>query len=178
MKTLTPIILIAASLGLFYLFVNPQYKELKVARARAVAYDTAITTAQTVVAKQNELVARKDSFDPTDIDRLNTLLPDKIDNIRLIIYINDIARTRGLTITDIKVAGDSGTKTTNSSDTKLYGNVVTTFSVTSSYDQFQKLMADYEKSLRLLDVSQVSIKPTDDGTPYTFSVSFKTYWLK
>lgn len=180
MKTLTPVALIIAAIGLFYLYTNPQYQEIKTLRVKADAYDNAIIEAQSVVAKRNELVAKKQSFDQNDISKLSTMIPDSIDNIRLIIDVNDVARKHNAALKDIHVAGDSSiVSKEKSNDTKAYGIVTISFSTSATYEDFQKLLADYEKSLRLLDVAQVSVKqPEKGGSQYGFGVSLKTYWLK
>jgi Tfp pilus assembly protein PilO len=62
-------------------------------------------------------------------------------------------------------------------DNSKYGTVGISFSVTASYDNFQNFLTDLEKSLRLVEITDLSVNGNNTGL-YDFSVGLKTYWLK
>lgn len=179
MKILTPFILLLASVGLFLLVIKPHYTSIGVIRDESKQYDDAITRAKAVTAKRDELVARRDSFSPEDVARLNTLLPANVDNVRLAIDIDNLASHYGTTIKSIKFSSqDTASAGAIGPDTKPYGTVGMSFMITLTYDQFRNFLADLEQSLRILDITSVSFKPSDTSPLYDFSVSLSTYWLK
>jgi Tfp pilus assembly protein PilO len=124
------------------------------------------------------LVQKRGEIDPENLVKLEKLLPDNIDNIKLIIDMNRIAQKHTLSLKNIRL--DSGVKIDSEKigkDNKKYGTVGLSFSVNSSYDNFQNFLNDLEKSLRLVDITDLSVTSNDTGL-YDFSVSLKTYWLK
>ena len=62
-------------------------------------------------------------------------------------------------------------------DTSKYGTVGISFSVSATYEKFQDFLADLEKSLRLVEITDLSVSGNNTGL-YDFSVGLKTYWLK
>ena len=62
-------------------------------------------------------------------------------------------------------------------NSKKYGTISLTFSVTSSYESFLAFLADIESSQRLVDVSSLAFSAGVDNN-YTFNVTIQTYWLK
>jgi Tfp pilus assembly protein PilO len=171
MKILTPIALILASVGLFYLVIMPQYHDLSDTRSKIQQYSDAISRAQEVVSKRDKLLAQKNSFSPDDIRRLQKMLPDKVDPIRFVIDVNNIAASYGTKITDIKIGTEIGSKTN-------YDDTTMSFTAPMSYDQVQKFLADVERSLQLVDVSGLGFKSEDKSSIYTYSFTLKTYSLK
>ena len=57
------------------------------------------------------------------------------------------------------------------------GSVTLGFSVTTRYQTFKDFLHSLENSLRLADVTNISIKNTS-GDFYDFDVTIKTYWLR
>jgi hypothetical protein len=181
MKLATPILMIAAAIGLFFLFVNPKFAEVKALQAQGVEYDSAIQRATATVAKKDQLLTKYNSFKPEDITRLRTFLPDTIDTIQLIIDVNAIANTRQSKIESIKVTADAPGKAAigGVADTRKHGTAVMDFKVSMTYETFQLFLKDLEQSLRLIDVGSVGFSPnTEGGNVYDYSVSLKTYYLK
>jgi Tfp pilus assembly protein PilO len=174
MKLLTPLALLVASIGLFFTFISPQYKLVTDVRAQTQDFDDAIVRAKQVVAKRQQLLAQKNSFNPDDLKRLIKLLPDSIDTIQLIIDTNKIANAYGTNIEGIKVTEETS-KTTTASPV---GSSLMVFNVKMTYEQFQKFLQDFERSLRLIDIAGISFVPSEDGSLYTYTVSLRTYWLK
>ena len=91
---------------------------------------------------------------------------------------NQIAQNHTLTLKNIKLdtAVGSDSSKLGQANTK-YGTVGLSFSVSSSYDNFQNFLTDLEKSQRLVDITSLSVAGNDTGI-YDFSVGIRTYWLK
>jgi Tfp pilus assembly protein PilO len=188
MNIITPIILIIISLATFFGFIDPNYRgenlsngnrSIKSLQAEDAEYQIALNNTNEIRKKREALVQKRGEIDPEDLQKLEKLLPDNIDNIKLVIDMNRIAQNHTLTLKNIKlettVKTDSKEKI--GQDNKKYGTVGLSFSVSSSYDNFQNFLNDLEKSLRLVDITDLSVTGTDSGV-YDFSVSLKTYWLK
>ena len=182
MKFLTPIIFIIAGLGIFFGYIDPMYQNtIKPLQSQIAQYNSVLASAQALLAKRDALNAKYTSIDPNDIAKLEKMLPDTIDNIRLVIDLNGIAQRYGMSISNLNLSGANATSasqpTTISSNGQLYGSVTIGFSVTTTYDTFLSFLKDLEQSLRILDVTQISFSSTPSGL-YTYTLTIKTYWLK
>ncbi|MFA7252767.1 MAG: type 4a pilus biogenesis protein PilO [Candidatus Paceibacterota bacterium] len=187
MNFITPIILIIISIAAFFGYVDPTYRgvdpsgvkrSIQDLRLEDGEYQKALNDTQEIRAKRDSLQATSNNFDPDALLKLESLLPDNIDNIKLVMDMNHIADIHNLVLKNIKL--DTAAKADPNklgADNKPYGTVGLSFSVTASYDNFQNFLTDLEKSLRLVDVVDLSVSGNDTGF-YEFSVGLRTYWLK
>lgn len=201
-----PIILIGISVAVFFMFSNPFYKDIGQLRAKADSYNEALDNSKALENERDKLTAKDNSINPDDKIRLQKLLPENIDNIRLILEIEQIALPYGMVLKDIKYSGNetkkdaSNTGTTPavvqggaaaSASSKDYGVWDLEFSTVGSYDNFLNFTRDLEKNLRIVDVSSIqfssdtssgvggssgSANPSSESYKYSFKI--KTYWLK
>jgi Tfp pilus assembly protein PilO len=176
-----PIILLAASLGLFIFYINPTYQEIKGLAVQSASYDEALTKSQQLRSLRDQLLATRASFSEDDVNKLGRMLPDNVDNIRLIIDINNIASRHSLTLSGISVGDTSSSASQQSAlavapSGSAIGSVEVGFSVTTDYDTFLSFLADLEHSLRIVDVDQLSVT-TGTGDLNQYALQIKTYWL-
>jgi Tfp pilus assembly protein PilO len=181
MRFLFPIILIIAAIGLFVGFTNPTYQGLKGAQAKVAAYNDALDKSQELKGLRDKLVSARNAFSPQDEQKLTRLLPDQVDNIRLIIDINNIAARHGLAISNVALGEVSQSSAAATSiavgpSSDPVGSVSLGFSVTASYDDFLAFLQDIEHSLRILDIQKLDFTGGQDGK-YTFDFTIRTYWL-
>ena len=175
MNLITTLVLLGLSIGSFFMYTNPTYKKIEALRAEAAQYSAALDKAKIAEAKKEELISKYNTFSTDDLENLSKLLPDTVDNIRLLLDINQVASTYGTSITNIQV--DSNQQNASANDPQPYGSLLVKFSITMSYEDFQKFLRDIERNLRITDINTLSFVSTDTGL-YTYDVSIKTYWLK
>ena len=181
MRLFLPIILIAAAIGLFALYTNGSYQNIKALQAQVGAYDDALNKAQELKGVRDQLISKRNTFSTEDVQKLSEVLPDNVDNIRFIIDINNIASRHGLTLNNVSVGSVSDSKTArnalsvgNSGDP--VGSASVSFSVNATYDDFLAFLQDLEHSLRVVDVQSLDFKPAQ-GSIYGVSFTIRTYWL-
>lgn len=180
MKFLTPIILILASLGLFFWAIDPQFQAIGVKRTELAQYTEALGKSKRLRDIRDTLDTKYKSISDTDLDRINKALPDSVDNVRLILDIDSIAGRHGMKIQNIKLSDTPAAAPQTASvlaNTSKYGTMSLGFSVDSSYDNFINFLNDLEHSLRIVDITSLSVKPEKTGV-YGFDISLNTYWLK
>jgi Tfp pilus assembly protein PilO len=181
MRFLFPIILIIAAIGLFVVYTNPTYQGLKGAQAKVGAYNDALDKAKELRALREKLASARNAFSPQDEQKLARLLPDQVDNIRLIIDINSIAARRGLVISNVALGEVSKSSAAAASiavgpSSDPVGSVSLGFSVTAGYEEFLAFLQDLEHSLRILDIEKLAFTGAEGGK-YTFNFALRTYWL-
>lgn len=191
-KNLTPIILIILAIGIYFTFTRVKFDEIKSIRAVNQVYVQALENSEKLIKVRDEVVGNYNKLDIADRENLEKIIPDNIDNVRLIIDTNSVAARHGIILkniktitTDDKASTNSNTPTppasqNNSAVTPVVGSYNTMtlkFTVASSYDAFKAFMTDLESSLRIMEVSKIILK-VGESSIYTHDVEIKTYWLK
>lgn len=179
MNLITYIIMITAAVASFFLYTNPHYKSVQGLKAQAAQYEDALDKAKEAEQIKVDLAAKRESFSQEDVELLHKMLPDTVDNIRLLLDINQIAAGYGSGIAGIHVdSGSSNQQANPTQDQKAdLGAVTIGFNVTMSYTSFLAFLKDLEQSLRITDLTVLNFSSTDTGQ-YSFGVSLKTYWLQ
>src|SRR3989344_2581322 len=102
MRFLMPLILIAISVSLFLMFSNPLYKEISALRMQVESYDKALANSKALESERDKLTAKFNSINREDLNKIQKLLPENIDNIRLILEIEQIAAPYGMVLKDVR----------------------------------------------------------------------------
>ncbi|PIQ68230.1 MAG: hypothetical protein COV91_05225 [Candidatus Taylorbacteria bacterium CG11_big_fil_rev_8_21_14_0_20_46_11] len=195
MNNLTATILIVASVGLFFGYINPTYgrvtgsttltdKSIKELQTTKEEYISALAKAKEVEDARQGLLTVYKSIPPEDLDNLLKLLPDHIDSVRLIIDINNIGSQYGLALQNVALAEQTtGSKVKVASSaigprTTNYSSVVLRFAVSGSYSNFRAFLLDLERSLRLIDIDTLSFTSKGEADSYDFSLTVSTYRLE
>jgi hypothetical protein len=177
---LLPAVLLAVAIGLFAAFTNPTYQAAKALAAQSSAYEQALQTAHDLKSQRDQLLAKRDTFSQDDTQKLQRLLPDNVDNIRLIIDVNNIASRHQLTLKNVALGSVGGDQQRTAASVGAAGSPIGTvelgFTVTAGFDNFSAFMLDLEHSLRLVDIEKMSFKDAV-GDSADYSVTIRTYWL-
>lgn len=180
-RFILPLILVAASIGLFVLYINPTYQGadgIKSLQAQVVSYNDALDKSQELKKVRDDLLSRYNTFTSDDTTKLNEVLPDNVDNIRLVIDINNIASRHNLAVKNLSTgdAQSSANTAAVGASSNPIGSVDLGFTVSADYDTFLAFLADLEHSLRLMDVETISFNTSETGINDN-NISIRTYWL-
>ena len=182
-RALVPIFLIIVSIAGFFMWINPHYANVQALNAELKQSQDALAQAQQLDTVKNSLMAKKDSFNADDLDKLQKMLPDNVDNIRLFLDLQGVASHYNTSITDI-AAGDTGQQKASTSaqpigpSDKQYNQMALSFSIAISYEDLILFLKDLEKSLRIVEIKSISFA-ADNANPdhYKVSVSINASWL-
>jgi Tfp pilus assembly protein PilO len=196
MKNLLPFILIIIAIIGFFMFVDPRYKEVKELQLEIEQNNKTLDLARELREKRDALRERYNQISNEERFELKKLLPDTVDNVRLIIDINNIAERYGIVIQDISV---SATEESNDDvriissefegiidsaeieypDTSKIGVISFSFSTQAQYDVFLDFLKDLEEALRIVDIRSIDIvRGTEEDVFYEYRINLDTYWLK
>jgi hypothetical protein len=188
-RNATPIILLILAIGIYFTFTKGKIEEIKVIKNVNAGYQEAIDNSEKLIKKRDEIVANYNQISDNDKERLEKMVPDNIDNVRLTLDVKSIGLGRGLILKNVKTnapnintsiskANTINDKTTEQIETNAdYNTVVLSFDVSTTYQNFIDLLKDLETSLRIMKVSKITVKATDSGV-YDYGVELKTYWIK
>ena len=187
MKSFFALLFITASITVFFVMVKPKYENLQTLRAEVAAANANLDTAAKLTKSRDELLARYQAISKTDLDNLKTLLPDSVDNIRLIIQINSLATKNNLSLlrnVDYQAEQIASTTQDPTAAARPYGEFTISFQTSGQYKNFLAFISDLEQNLRLVDVTKVEFAPVEQGvqqsagTSLSYKVTLQTYWLK
>jgi hypothetical protein len=190
-KNATPIILLILAIGIYFTYTKGKIEDIKTIKSVNAGYEQAIGNSETLIKVRDEVKKRYNEIDPVDQARLEKLIPNNIDNVRLTLDVKSIGLNRGLVLRNVKTNAPnintsiSGTNTLEKPSTdktapkipNSYDTVTLTFNVSTSYQNFIGLLNDLETSLRIMDISKITLTVNDGGV-YDYGVELKTYWLK
>jgi Tfp pilus assembly protein PilO len=176
-RNATPLILIILAIGIFFTFTNSRIDDIKSLQAINDGYALAISNSVDLIKARDAVLVDRKKLDDTMIDRLNKMMPDNIDNVRLIIDVNSIAQSRHITVKNIRTSPTTGDTAGGKNQSGQYSTMNLSLSASASYANFLLFLQDLERSLRFLDVSHMTITANETGT-YDYSLDIKTYWLK
>jgi hypothetical protein len=185
---LLPVLAILIVIGLFFGYIDPTYTgQIAEAKSQIASYNSALAAAAQFNQKENQLIAEQNQISAASIQRVETYLPDGVNNVQLILDLNSLAARSGLQLSGFTVSNNS--TAANSSASQGAGTAVpalnsgdTTASLdlsvsgTGTYAAFRTFLSAVEQSLRPMDVTQLSINDSTTGV-YTYQMTLRIYWL-
>lgn len=187
-KTIFSVIAFIAAGAIFFLYTQPTYDAVKSSSSQISQYDEALNKAAELQQLKQTLLSKYNTFNPSDIEKLHKLLPDHVDNVRLILDIDSIAGRHGMAIQNVVVSSSQssgGSQTaigTVSSSKQKYDSLTLKFTSQGTYENFRGFLADIQKSLRIVDLTSLTITRAGNSggsaALYNYDVTLRTYWLK
>ncbi len=184
---------------------NCQYDGIKKLATDKVSFITALKTAESLESRRGELESKYNNVTNEDRQKLEALLPNNADNIKLVLELETLAKKYGLLIespklqnnfeapkTEAKTSGQDlrADAHTEKSGALNYGTFSLDFTVRTNYENMKLLIADIEKNLRLIEPISIEVNVPNQKTldknkvklypPGTYDVKLNTviYYLK
>ena len=198
-KIFTSVLLLLIAGAAFFGYTRPTYTKIQDLQQQSAQLDGILNEASEFQQLKSQLMTRYNALPSDVLDRLNKLLPDHVDNVRLILDVDSLAAQDSLALDNVIINTDSSstdgsTTATPSSalgalgtDKTTYGSLTLQFKTSGTYENFTQFLRQLESSLRLVDVVGLSaqadaIDPTAKTTSkeptYTYNIKVQTYWLK
>ena len=171
------VVLIGISVVGFFMFTDPLYKQISELKMQTTAYNEALDNSKALENERDKLTAKYNTISPENLLKIKKLLPDNVDNIRLILEIEQIALPYGMVLKNVKynvekkntpatggavITQDSGI---GEDQFKDYGSWDLEFSTTGTYNNFINFIKDLEKNLRIIDVSSIRFSSGSELKP-------------
>ncbi len=199
MRFLIPTILVGISIASFFMFVSPSYNEIVILREQIASYEEALNNSKALESERDKLSQKYNSFAPGNLSKLQKLLPDNVDNIRLILEIEKVATPYGMTLKDVRYETTKKDEKKGSTSVAIQGGIDAVvvnkdygtwnlqFSTTGTYKNFLNFIKDLENNLRIVDISSIQFSSiagnglnisNNNSESYKYDITIKTYWLK
>lgn len=173
-----PLIFLVVAVALFFIYIEPVYgvvRELQGEEARRIE---ALDRARELQSELARLETRRAAFTAEDLEKLGKLLPDNVDNVRLALDLDSMASAYNMRVNEVEVETEAEGEGEAVVDTgSPYRSVVLSFTVSASYENLVAFLKDVERSLRIVDVVELSFEPLTEGDVREYAISVQTYWL-
>jgi len=214
-KPIFSLIVIILAIGFDFLYVRPAYKHVQERRTDIVTLSNILSNSSRIETLISETSGNLNSVDTAARARFAVFLPEKIDHIRFANNIQHIGLKNGVFLENIRVeAVSGGTQISESegntlsqasvsailfgdkaqgenlstSSSKRYAVTKVTFSFSATYETFQLLLNDFERSLGLVNIkslyftqapssSEAKSSKGDEAVLYDYGVELETYSL-
>jgi hypothetical protein len=186
MKKIFPFIFIALAIGIFVFFIDPQYEEVQALSTLKEDNDTMLGLSIDLKRKRELLTDAYNAIGPQDRRELEKLLPDTVDNVRLILAIDNVAAENGVSIRNISITQQEGQQ--NGSNRNVVssvdasgdiGTITLSFTIDAPYGVFISFIKDLERALRIVDIKTLDIRVSNVANGFmTYSITLDTYWLR
>ena len=185
---------------IFFAYTKPAYDNIQTVQAQIVQYNAALAKAKELDAVKQTLLSKYNAFNPSDITRLETMLPDQVNNIGLILDLDTLATKYGLSLEGVAISDENSSSGAVGGSTQPYDSLGVAFSIHCTYAQFLQYVGALQSSLRIVDLQGISVgaggTPTTgngttpslsaiagsstipDNNVYDFTINLRTYWLK
>ena len=205
-KALTPVIALIIAVALFFTYVRPTLDDIKLVQDETHEYTEALDKAGQLRARIDELRQERNSISVSNLERLEALLPDSVDEVRLLIDLDALAEAHDLSFNSITVATDeSGSRTeertppvapTNgdpnteidgvpsaavSNVSDFFTSLDISFTVTGEYNDFKGFLEDLEQTLVLMEIVELDFVAASDasnkGNDVAYNVTIRVFQL-
>ena len=184
-RTFISIVCVIGAGAIFFMYTQPAYDTVQAQNVNISQYDEALQKATELQQIKQTLLSKYTSFDPNNIDRLQKMLPDHVDNVRLILDMDNLAQKHGMALQNVSVSaapnvsGQTAVGTISAAKQK-YDSLTIKFTTVGSYDTFRQFLSDLQSSLRIVDLVALDLTPVSmvGGGQYSYDITLRTYWLK
>ena len=191
MKALTPFIVIAICIGMYFIYISPTIADIQSLSTEKASYDNVLQQSKDLTSERDSLLATYNNISQSDITRLDKVVPDTFDGVTFANDINTIASHYGITVKDMKFnEPNAADRTAVGADRthQVYKTTTVTFALDGQYQAFESFLKDVETSLRLIDVTLLSARALgaanspnqkiQPGNTIEYTVQVNTYSLK
>lgn len=190
MSRIIPVGALIISIALFLLYVKPTYSgPIAETKDKIQSYSAALAAADRFSQKEAELTQAKTNIPAESLARLNSFLPDGVDNVQLILDLDALAARSGVTLSNFDIKNQDATTAAGTGGTAVPGqlgpgltantpvdSLDLTLEATGSYPAFRSFLTGIEQSLRPLDVVNLDVSESGTGV-YTYTMTIRIYWL-
>lgn len=174
----TALILVILAAAIFFTFTSSQWAEAQALAAQAAEYRGVLDNVSRITEARDNLLANYQTIPQSEKDRLNKALPDDVDIVGLAKELDTVASRYNIAIMKVEVDEEANRLPASGGDNGLpYDKALVSFTFVSDFQSFSRFLADLEKSLRIMDVKEVSFQTGEKGV-YEHKVTVQTYWLK
>lgn len=174
-RTAQVIILAVIAVFVLAFLTRPLFLDIRGIQGDVSEYKEAVAQAEEFNELLAATIARQDSINASERDRLNALLSSDVDPVKSLVDIEALANVHGLAF---ETAGVTGSEERDSGDvlvspigvSGVYAEQIS-IDLLGTYEQFKAFLADLERSVPLVEVGDITFELAEgDLTRYTLGL--------
>lgn len=185
-RYLTPMLVIAVAIGVYFLYIDKAYKGIAQQLAREEVIEGFLLDAQNAKDELDKIIAEHRSFPPGADHKLEVFLPNTLDPAQVVVDVNAIAEKYGLILRAPKVMLG---KPNLENPTPYLAHSIE-FTMLSTYPVLRNFLRDVERSLAIRDFESLKLTPeffdqATESSPvdpefqlFDYKITLKTYSLE
>lgn len=161
MKSIFSILVISVCIAAYFVYIKPLSVDVKALTAKKAEYTHVLNSVKEIKEKRDEILAQYDSISQTDIEKLNKIIPAKVDDVKLLNDLNNIGSKYGMIIKDFKSSDPNASASRDGvveNPDQIYKTTNINFTISGPYNKFLDFLSEVESGLSLLDVTHLVIK--------------------
>jgi Tfp pilus assembly protein PilO len=181
MHRVLPLLALIFAVAIFFLYINPTWTgSLATVKAQIAQDNQSLDMISAYTKQETALTNARNAMDQTSLDRLQSFLPDSVNNVAIILDLNALAARSGLSLKSINVTQSDaadGTSDASGASFSPTGSVDLSLAASGTYSSILSFLQGVELSERLLDLRDVKISGSDTGV-YDVGMTIRLYWLR
>lgn len=162
--------LIAISILAAFLYIMPEYKELKEYRDNRTEYISSIETISAVQEKFDDAQEWRKVIRQDDLERIDAILPEEFNNVKFLLDLDTMASAHGIEVGAVNIEQPV--------DDRLFSTYNISFAFDAPYEgAAETFMSQLENNLVLFDVTSLKMENASEGL-LGYALSFNTYAQK
>lgn len=179
-KGIVSLLLIVGAAVIFFTQTKNYFPEIKAIRGQISVYNKTIETIRSVKDSVDKLLGEYNSISQENIDNVNKMIPSGSDQMKLVVQIEDMMKSRGLILKSVDAKESVKASSVKAKEETLATGDVSRLSLSAkaqgSYSAFHSFLVEAERSLRLIDIESIKINAVADKEVYDFSIEAVSYW--
>lgn len=184
MRTITPVFSIIIALVVFFSVSKPMFTEIDDIKAQTAQFQEAVDSAQSRNQKLEELINKKQGHDSRDLEYLDALVPQDVDEVKMLVDLKEMAEKHNMLIGNIGVEGggtgspasDASSEVSGAISYNSFSTADITFGLIGTYEQFKSFLADMERSLVLMEVINITFA-SGEGDLQQYDLTIRAFGL-
>lgn len=182
-------------MGWFYL--KPEWNRFRELRSETRGLEKVAAELDFLINKKNQLLEVMNSIPRADLDKVAQAVPQGPHAKEVLVLLDVLAKERGISLTtiDLQSTAEEEKGATGRSPLRQYAirqptpgppvmeeapagefkELLVTFNIGASYSAFKNFLSDLERSLRLMDVQQISFQASEAGI-FQYDMKVKAYY--
>lgn len=161
MRTLTPLLSVVIAVIVYLFFTSGQLDTIALRNAEIDEYVKAAAGYTAFTEQLNAKIAKKENRSISDKERLDTLVPERIEAINLLVDLEALVKKHNMLFGNVSVSDEDNASAQEIDSVNTLTSVDISFGVIGTYDQFKVFLRDLERSLTIYEVIDLTFSGTE-----------------
>lgn len=173
------VFLLIVAFVVFWFWTKPAWIETQKLREEQKTFIVFLNKIKEDRILRDDLLSIYNSIPASELERLNKMVPKEIDKEKILVQFEDLALKNGVMLKNIDIVQqkkEDGSQKP-SGQLSFANEAMLNLDIGASYENFLNFLRDVEKSLRLIDLEEITLQ-TGKENFYNFKLKAKTYFQK